>query len=223
MIALTERQQAVLDYIRAFTAARGFPPTVREIGCHFGIRSTNGVMDHLMVLTRKGHIARVGLKSRGIRLTEPVKPPIQAVVVDGPTVKIPVVKQIHAGQPLVAESEVVHTYAMHPDDLPGPGTFFGIRIQSPALTDDGILPGDDIIFRVTRTMPRERALCAVMVGEAAVVRRVVTKPPYVALLGNQADPPLLVRADSFTPTMVLGQAVRLWRSITPKMEDPHVR
>ncbi len=61
----TERQQQVLDFIRSHTAAHGYPPTMREIGKHMGIRSTNGVNDHLRALERKGLIRRRDGLSRG--------------------------------------------------------------------------------------------------------------------------------------------------------------
>jgi repressor LexA len=64
---LTERQQEILDYIRRHITENGYPPTVREIGSAFGIRSTNGVADHLKSLERKGYLARGSLKSRALR------------------------------------------------------------------------------------------------------------------------------------------------------------
>ena len=65
---LTERQQAVLDFIRQTIAASGDSPTVREIGAHFSIASPNGVMCHLKALEEKGFIRRQALVSRGISL-----------------------------------------------------------------------------------------------------------------------------------------------------------
>ncbi len=63
--APTERQLKVLDFIRSHAAANGYPPTLREIGKHMGIRSTNGVNDHLRALERKGLIRRRDGLSRG--------------------------------------------------------------------------------------------------------------------------------------------------------------
>lgn len=71
MISLTDRQARILDFVRGYLAANGYPPTLREIGAHMGIRSTNGVNDHLRALERKGHIERLPLLSRGIRLVAP--------------------------------------------------------------------------------------------------------------------------------------------------------
>lgn len=72
--ALTDRQQQVLDFIAESTRDRGYPPTVREIGEHVGIRSTNGVSDHLEALEKKGYLKREPLISRGLRILPEPEP-----------------------------------------------------------------------------------------------------------------------------------------------------
>src|SRR3954468_8739486 len=67
MVGLTQRQQMVLDFIRQSITDRGYPPTLREIGARMGIRSTNGVNDHLRALERKGYLTREDMKSRALR------------------------------------------------------------------------------------------------------------------------------------------------------------
>jgi repressor LexA len=64
---MTDRQREILAYIRKYITDNGYPPTVREIGAAFGIRSTNGVADHLKSLERKGFLTRGSLKSRALR------------------------------------------------------------------------------------------------------------------------------------------------------------
>src|SRR3954454_13797871 len=66
MQGLTDRQSQVLEYIRSSIAHRGYPPTLREIGAHMGIRSTNGVNDHLRALERNGYLTREAIKSRAL-------------------------------------------------------------------------------------------------------------------------------------------------------------
>ena len=70
MQKLTDRQRAVLDFISASIMERGYPPTLREIGNHLGIKSTNGVNDHLRALERKGYLTREDMKSRTLRLVK---------------------------------------------------------------------------------------------------------------------------------------------------------
>ena len=69
MNGLTDRQRMVLDYICGSIDERGYPPTLREIGNKLGIRSTNGVNDHLRALERKGYLTREDMKSRTLRPT----------------------------------------------------------------------------------------------------------------------------------------------------------
>lgn len=68
---LTERQSKVLKFIERTISSSGYPPTLREIGNAFGIRSTNGVNDHLRALMRKGYLAKEEGKSRTLKLLQP--------------------------------------------------------------------------------------------------------------------------------------------------------
>ncbi len=78
MQGLTKRQAQTLDYIRHSITERGYPPTLREIGEHMGIRSTNGVNDHLRALERKGYLRREDMKSRALRVVEDHDKPANA-------------------------------------------------------------------------------------------------------------------------------------------------
>lgn len=85
---LTERQQHILSFVQGFSESRGYPPSMREIGEHFGIRSTNGVSDHLRALERKGFLQRSGHLSRSLTVVrqsadaEPTYPDIQRAGAD---------------------------------------------------------------------------------------------------------------------------------------------
>lgn len=74
MQGLTQRQAQTLDFIRQSIEERGYPPTLREIGEFMGIRSTNGVNDHLRALERKGYLRREDMKSRALRLVRDHEP-----------------------------------------------------------------------------------------------------------------------------------------------------
>ena len=88
MQKLTDRQRAVLEYISESITDRGYPPTLREIGNHLGIKSTNGVNDHLRALERKGYLTREDMKSRTLRL---VRRPVARMEA-----------RVERGQPLIA-------------------------------------------------------------------------------------------------------------------------
>src|SRR5262245_64456917 len=123
--ALTQRQRDILDFISASIMERGFPPTLREIGEHFNIRSTNGVNDHLKALEKKGHLRREDLKSRAMR---PVLPdgkgelvPMRARLAHGTgdvqllgasdddMCEVPIIGRVAAGQPILAVENISDT------------------------------------------------------------------------------------------------------------------
>jgi len=91
MQGLTQRQQMVLDFIRQSIADRGYPPTLREIGARMGIRSTNGVNDHLRALERKGYLTREDMKSRALR-------PTPAGMIPGVTEALPLLARAEAAR-----------------------------------------------------------------------------------------------------------------------------
>lgn len=66
---LTERQTEVLTFLRDFTEENGYPPTLKEIGTHLGIRNPNGTRNHLLALERKGFIEKGADRSRALRMT----------------------------------------------------------------------------------------------------------------------------------------------------------
>src|SRR5438046_3004448 len=102
--SLTDRQKAVLAFISRSIERHGYPPTLREIGEHMGIRSTNGVNDHLKALEKKGYLEREDLKSRALR-------PLgaSAVPLDGSLVEVPILGRVAAGEPILAIEQAEDT------------------------------------------------------------------------------------------------------------------
>src|SRR5881296_3322128 len=99
MRELTDRQRDVLNFIRAFSARHGVPPTVREIGGKFRV-TPRAAFDHLRALERKGMLQRraaPGRTARGLTLTE------AAGGRSGAGAPMPILGRIAAGQPLLAE------------------------------------------------------------------------------------------------------------------------
>src|SRR4051812_16874194 len=88
---LTDRQKQALDFIGRYLGTHGFPPTLREIGEAMGIRSTNGVNDHLKALEKKGYLEREDLKSRALR-------PVGVTPSYSQLIDVPVLGRVAAGQ-----------------------------------------------------------------------------------------------------------------------------
>jgi repressor LexA len=89
---LTSRQREIYEFIREKIEKRGYPPTVREIGDAFEIKSPNGVMCHLNALVKKGLIDRAKQSARAIQLIDrPANP-----------AELPLVGSVAAGAPIEA-------------------------------------------------------------------------------------------------------------------------
>src|SRR4051812_17292080 len=96
---LTERQKDIYHFIRSEIENRGYPPTVRDIGIEFEIKSPNGVMCHLKALEKKGLIQRKGGSARAIQLTDP----------RSPAVRLPILGPVAAGSPIEAIEQTDET------------------------------------------------------------------------------------------------------------------
>jgi len=221
MQGLTDRQQQVLGYIRSSITDRGYPPTLREIGAHMGIRSTNGVNDHLRALERKGYLTREDMKSRALRPRDLDLPP--PVVSDGAAapandlgvdiVEIQVLGRIAAGLPLLAEENVLDTVRIERNMVRGGRDVFGLRVNGDSMIEAGIFNGDYIFVKKQLTAQRGEIVCA-LIGDEATVKYFFPEKDYIRFQpANAKMAPILVRASDFRPTMLLGVVVGVYRKI----------
>jgi repressor LexA len=136
MERLTERQAAVLEFIRAQVARVGRPPTLDEIGTRFRIASSFGVRRHLTALEKKGYIERHAHAARGIRLTSEFR------AVTG----LPIVGRVAAGAPITA-IENLEGYLSIESLLPEREGLYGLKVQGDSMEDAGIFDGDYVVVR----------------------------------------------------------------------------
>ena len=225
---LTQRQQMVLDFIRQSIADRGYPPTLREIGARMGIRSTNGVNDHLRALERKGYLTREDMKSRALRPTahansnaDPAEAPNGSALPSGlaplsddeDVVDVQVLGRVAAGLPLFAEEHVIDTVRVDRGLLKGGREVFGLRVHGDSMIEAGILNGDYIFVRKQLTATRGDIVVA-LIGDEATVKYYYPEKDYVRFQpANKAMAPILVRAVDFKPTMLLGVVVGVFRRL----------
>jgi repressor LexA len=132
---LTERQRQILDFLTKYVDAHGYPPTVREIGEAVGLASPSTVHAHLANLERAGLLKRDPTKPRAIELYREPKP--EPVDVH----KLPLVGEVAAGGPLLAE-ENVEDYLAVPEPLSKGGEEFLLRVKGDSMINAGILDGD---------------------------------------------------------------------------------
>ena len=137
---LTGRQQEIWSFLVDYVDRHGYPPTVREIGEAVGLASPSTVHAHLANLERAGLLRRDPTKPRALELTGREKP-AGAAVVELP--KLPLLGQIAAGGPLLAEQNVEESIAV-PETLRGD---FLLRVKGESMIDAGILDGDVVVVR----------------------------------------------------------------------------
>lgn len=211
MQGLTARQEQVLRYIRHSIRDRGYPPTLREIGAHMGIKSTNGVNDHLRALERKGYLTREDMKSRALRPKDMNFGPTRAEN-DGELASIPVLGRVAAGSPLYADEHLIDTVRID-QSLLRSGEIFGLKVSGDSMIEAGIHTGDYVFVRKQATAERGDIVVA-LIGDEATVKRYYPERDYIRFQPeNRAMAPILVRAADFKPTMLLGIVVGLYRRI----------
>lgn len=159
-LKLTDRQREIYEYIREVIMANGRPPTMREIGEQFNIRSTNGVREALVVIEKKGYIRREPYLSRGIELVEEVPTAVRP---------IPIVGRVAAGLPLLAVENIEGHVAVDQSYLPS-GEVFSLRVTGESMRDEGIRDGDLVLVKKQDTAHKGDIVVAV-IGDEATVKR----------------------------------------------------
>jgi repressor LexA len=221
--ALTQRQKQILDFITASIADRGYPPTLREIGLHFGIRSTNGVNDHLKALEKKGHLKREDLKSRAMR---PVKmsaakagSQLASVVAlrggrtDEEFLDVPILGRVAAGQPVLAVENVEDTIRVDRFFVGGSREVFGLRVVGDSMVEDGIFDGDYVFVRKTPTA-RPGDIVVAMIEDEATVKRYHPEGDRIRFQpANQNMAPIIVRRSDFRSVDLIGVVVGVYRKL----------
>lgn len=152
---LTKRQRQILDYIYEYAAEEGYPPTIRQIGANFGIRSPNGVADHLKAIERKGEIKLRKNTARGIELLK------------SPQKGIPLIGRIAAGEPILA-AENIDDYIAIERMFPIDGKCFALRVKGESMKDSGILDGDIVVVRSQSVAKNGDIVVAIIDDEATV-------------------------------------------------------
>ncbi len=160
---LTQRQREIYLFLRDKILNRGYGPTVREIGAHFGIRSPNGVMCHLKALEKKGLITRESHMSRAIQLT------------DSPSrrMTLPMAGQIAAGSPVLAvqnEDEIDFSPLFDSEN------HYCLKVKGDSMIEDQISEGDYVIVRQQELCDEGDIVVALVDGHEATLKRFYREP-----------------------------------------------
>jgi repressor LexA len=195
---LTETQKRVLQFLRHYTGQHGYPPTVREIGEHFGVLWA-GARKHLQSLERKGYVRINPSKSRGIE--------IMGMQLLSERI-IPVAGKIRAGAPTLIIEEIDSHIRVDSSLFPSED-LFSLRVVGESMKEAGIFHGDFVIVKPQSVIDHGE-IGVVLIGEEATVKRVLFKGEQVILKPeNRGMEPVLYSRDEIT---IIGKVVGLIRN-----------
>jgi repressor LexA len=212
----------MLKFIARVQASQGAPPTVREIGRRFGIRSTNGVQYYLDLLERCGAIRRRAGRARGISLVWFTDPPGRHAPADGrphvedqPAVQawqVPIIGRIAAGEPVLSNEhfdgslDTARLRDLHSD--------FALRVSGDSMRDAGILDGDLVLVR-QETTPRNGEIVVALIGDETTVKRFYSERGRVRLVPENPDYQTIEVTARSPELRILGRVVGVYREMAP--------
>jgi repressor LexA len=213
-MALSERQNKILDFLKIFTLDNGYPPTIREIGKAVGITSTSVVNYNLDALQRAGYIYRDRTVSRGIRLVEGLE---ELTGVAAGLVKVPLLGRIAAGAPIQvpegAYDSDIDTIELTRDLLPAQQEdIFALKVQGTSMIDAFINDGDIVIMRHATTADNGDMVAAWLIDqEETTLKRFYHEGERIRLQPeNQTMAPIYVDSDKVE---VQGRVVTVIRQL----------
>jgi len=205
---LTGRQREIFDYLSEYVRERGYPPTVREIGEAVGLASPSTVHAHLANLERAGLLKRDPTKPRALELVGRDRGGRE----DSKLLSLPLVGDIAAGGPLLAE-ENVEDYVEVPELLAAGGADFLLRVKGESMIQAGILDGDYVVVRKQQDA-RNGDVVVALAGEdesadEATVKRFFREDGHVRLQPeNDALEPI------YAPhVQILGKVIGVFRQV----------
>lgn len=168
---LSDRQLAVLDYIRSTLLDRGYPPTVREIGEAVGLASPSSVAYQLKVLTERGYLRRDLNRARAVEVLPPTQLDADEELAKNDATPqpafIPLVGRIAAGGPILAEERVESVFPL-PREIVGDGELFMLTVVGESMIEAAICDGDYVVVRQQKSVTNGDMVAALIDGEATV-------------------------------------------------------
>lgn len=175
MKQITDRQKQILTFISDYQESNSYPPTVREIGEHFGV-SIRAVQDHITALQKKGFITQTQKKSRSIKVITDVRQKGQDMFLE----KVPLIGTIAAGKPLLCE-ENYEGYVTLTEPFIRPGkNYFALHVRGESMINAGILEGDLAIIEQVSTATDGQIVVAV-IDDAITLKRYFKEPTRIRL------------------------------------------
>ncbi len=197
---LNVQEKRVFDYIKEQIREKGYPPSVREICAALGFKSTSSAHQYILRLAEKGYIDKSDLKTRAIRIKG-----------DEPTISIPIVGKVAAGEPILAQENIEDYFSIgesffSKSDLQN--DTFVLRVQGESMINAGINDGDYIIVSKQSTA-RNGQIVVAMIDGNATVKTFYKEVDHVRLQPeNDTMDPIIVKN-----VQIVGKVVGLVRKI----------
>ena len=184
---LTERQRAILGFVRERIAADGMPPTWAEIAAAFGFRQTRAAQKHLQAIAAKGYLELLPGKARGIRLAEGTAEGIGARGFrrSHHTLQVPVLGRVAAGVPIGADAGVERMLALDPALFSLQPDYL-LRVHGDSMRDEGILDGD-LVGVHRQAQARDGQVVVARLDEELTIKRLRLQRDRIALLPRNPD------------------------------------
>jgi repressor LexA len=198
---LTHRQQEILTFVQRYTESHGYPPSVREIGQAMGLTSSSTVHSHLRALERKGFLRRDPSKPRALEILRDGRGPQHRVV------SLPVVGQVTAGVPILAEQNIEDHFPVAAELANGAEGFI-LKVRGDSMIDAGILDGDMLIVRRQQTATNGDIVVA-RLGDEATVKRFFKEGDRIRLQPENATMAPIYARD----VVVEGKAIAVLRRL----------
>lgn len=206
MSKLSNRQQAIIDFIRREVKDKGYPPSVREIGEAVGLASSSTVHGHLARLEKKGLIRRDPTKPRAIELLGDGDRYQEDY--DVSVVRVPVLGKVTAGQPITAVEQVEEYFPL-PENLVSSDNVFMLRVSGDSMIEAGILDGDYVIVRQQNVATNGDIVVAMTEEDEATVKRFFKERTHFRLQPeNSSLEPIILQSVS-----ILGKVIGVYRNI----------
>ncbi|NBD23490.1 transcriptional repressor LexA [Paenibacillus glycinis] len=205
MSKLSNRQQAILEFIKTEVREKGYPPSVREIGEAVGLASSSTVHGHLDRLEKKGLIRRDPTKPRAIEILDGDDNEIPFPLA---IAKVPVVGKVTAGVPITA-TENIEEYFPLPADKVGDDNVFILSVIGESMIEAGIHDGDYVIVRQQQSAINGDIVVAMTEDDEATVKTFYKEKDHIRLQPeNSTMEPIRLRNVS-----ILGKVIGLFRDI----------
>ena len=198
---ISRKQQEILKYIKETILKRGFPPAVREICEAVNLKSTSSVHAHLEQLEKNGYIRRDPSKPRAIEVLDE-----DFNLTRREMVNVPIVGQVAAGQPILAEENIEGYFPVPSEYMPKEPSFM-LKVKGESMIGAGIFDGDQLLVSQTNTA-RNGDIVVALIDDSATVKTFYKEKDHIRLQPeNESMDPIIVRGD----VRILGKAFGVFR------------